>query len=149
MKKVWIFLILVALLLTACAPEKGPQETTQTPTVENVFPQPSTTAPDTPTETTAPVGLGGGLGFGFETQERDDQGSYLTYTGGELVAPLSIDGSGSIGSRGSGVLLFVDGLPQPSKAEGGLCLSAHLSIGPSRIPDDRLNLHPGDRRSRG
>ena len=118
MKKVWIFLILVALLLTACAPEKAPQETTQTPTVENVFTQPSTTAPDTPTETTAPVGLGGGLGFGFETQERDDQGSYLTYTGGELVAPLSIDVSGNIGSRGIGVLLFVDGLPQPYKAEG-------------------------------
>ena len=118
MKKTWIFLILLALLLTACTPEKGPQETTQTPTVENVFTQPSTTAPDTPTETTAPVGLGGGLGFGFETQERDDQGSYLTYTGGELVAPLSIDVSGNIGSRGIGVLLFVDGLPQPYKAEG-------------------------------
>ena len=118
MKKVWIFLILVALLLTACAPEKGPRETTQIPTVENVFTQPSTTAPDSPTETTGPVDLGGGLGFGFETQERDDQGSYLTYTGGELVAPLSIDVSGSIGSRGIGVLLFVDGLPQPYKAEG-------------------------------
>ena len=118
MKKTWIALILLTLLLTACAPEKAPQETTQTPTVENVFTQPSTTAPDTPTETTAPVGLGGGLGFGFETQERDDQGSYLTYTGGELVAPLSIDVSGNIGSRGIGVLLFVDGLPQPYKAEG-------------------------------
>ena len=117
MKKAWIFLILVALL-TACTPEKAPQETTQTPTVENVFTQPSTTAPDSPTETTAPVGLGGGLGFGFETQERDDQGSYLTYTGGELVAPLSIDVSGNIGSRGIGVLLFVDGLPQPYTAEG-------------------------------
>ncbi len=49
MKKTWIFLILVALLLTACTPEKGPRETTQTPTVENVFTQPSTTAPDSPT----------------------------------------------------------------------------------------------------
>ena len=114
----FIPLILLALLLTACTPEKGPQETTQTPTVENVFTQPSTTAPDSPTETTAPVDLGGGLGFGFETQERDDQGSYLTYTGGELVAPLSIDVSGNIGSRGIGILLFVDGLPQPYKAEG-------------------------------
>ena len=118
MKKVWIFLILVALLLTACAPEKAPQETTQTPTVENVFTQPSTTAPDAPTETTAPVDLGGGLGFGFETQERDSQGAYLTYTGGELVVSCSIDTSGNIGSKGIGVLLFVDGLPQPYKAEG-------------------------------
>ena len=118
MKKVWIFLILVALLLTACAPEKAPQETTQTPTVENVFTQPSTTAPDTPTETTEPVGLGGGLSFGFETQERDSLGAYLTYTGGELVVPCSIDTSGNIGSKGIGVLLFVDGLPQPYKAEG-------------------------------
>ena len=118
MKKVWIFLILVALLLTACAPEKGPRETTQIPTVENVFTQPSTTAPDSPTETTEPVGLGGGLSFGFETQERDSQGAYLTYTGGELVVPCSIDTSGNIGSKGIGVLLFVDGLPQPYKAEG-------------------------------
>ena len=118
MKKTWIFLILLALLLTACTPEKGPQETTQTPTVENVFTQPSTTAPDTPTETTEPVGLGGGLSFGFETQERDSLGAYLTYTGGELVVPCSIDTSGNIGSKGIGVLLFVDGLPQPYKAEG-------------------------------
>ena len=42
----FIPLILLALLLTACTPEKGPQETTQTPTVENVFTHPSTTAPD-------------------------------------------------------------------------------------------------------
>ena len=118
MKKTWIFLILLTLLLTACTPEKGPQETTQTPTVENVFTQPSTTAPDSPTETTAPVGLGGGLSFGFETQERDSLGAYLTYTGGELVVPCSIDTSGNIGSKGIGVLLFVDGLPQPCKAEG-------------------------------
>ena len=118
MKKTWIFLILLALLLTACTPEKGPQETTQTPTVENVFTQPSTTAPEAPTETTAPVGLGGGLWFGFETQERDSLGAYLTYTGGELVVPCSIDTSGNIGSKGIGVLLFVDGLPQPYKAEG-------------------------------
>ena len=118
MKKTWIFLILLALLLTACTPEKGPQETTQTPTVENVFTQPSTTAPDAPTETTEPVDLGGGLGFGFETQERDGQGAYLTYTGGELVVPCSIKASGNIGSKGIGVLLFVDGLPQPYKAEG-------------------------------
>ena len=118
MKKTWIFLILLTLLLTACTPEKGPQETTQTPTVENVFTQPSTTAPDSPTETTAPVGLGGGLSFGFETQERDSLGAYLTYTGGELVVPCSIDTSGNIGSKGIGVLLFVDGLPQPYKAEG-------------------------------
>ena len=117
MKKVWIFLILVALL-TACTPEKAPQETTQTPTVENVFTQPSTTAPDSPTETTGPVDLGGGLSFGFETQERDSLGAYLTYTGGELVVPCSIDTSGNIGSKGIGVLLFVDGLPQPYKAEG-------------------------------
>ena len=118
MKKTWIFLILLALLLTACTPEKGPQETTQTPTVENVFTQPSTTAPDSPTETTGPVDLGGGLSFGFETQERDSLGAYLTYTGGELVVPCSIDTSGNIGSKGIGVLLFVDGLPQPYKAEG-------------------------------
>ena len=111
-------LILLALLLTACTPEKGPQETTQTPTVENVFTQPSTTAPDSPTETTGPVDLGGGLSFGFETQERDSLGAYLTYTGGELVVPCSIDTSGNIGSKGIGVLLFVDGLPQPYKAEG-------------------------------
>lgn len=114
----FIPLILLALLLTACTPEKGPQETTQTPTVENVFTQPSTTAPEAPTETTAPVGLGGGLSFGFETQERDSLGAYLTYTGGELVVPCSIDTSGNIGSKGIGVLLFVDGLPQPYKAEG-------------------------------
>ena len=114
----FIPLILLALLLTACAPEKAPQETTQTPTVENVFTQPSTTAPDSPTETTAPVDLGGGLSFGFETQERDSLGAYLTYTGGELVVPCSIDTSGNIGSKGIGVLLFVDGLPQPYKAEG-------------------------------
>ena len=118
MKRIAALLLAVMLLLTACAPEKAPQETTQTPTVENVFTQPSTTAPDAPTETTEPVDLGGGLSFGFETQEQDSQGAYLTYTGGELVVPCSIKASGNIGSKGIGVLLFVDGLPQPYKAEG-------------------------------
>ena len=118
MKKVWIFLILVALLLTACAPEKGPRETTQIPTVENVFTQPSTTSEADTQEPEDSQALGSVIIGAAGDSQKDEKGTFYTYNGGEMVLPFRVEGSGSIVCGGIGILLFVDGLPQPYKTEG-------------------------------
>ena len=118
MKKVWIFLILVALLLTACAPEKGPRETTQIPTVENVFTQPSTTSEADTQEPEDSQALGSVIIGAAGDSQKDEKGTFYTYNGGEMVLPFRVEGSGSIVCSGIGILLFVDGLPQPYKTEG-------------------------------
>ena len=117
MKKAWIFLILVALL-TACAPEKAPQETTQTPTVENVFTQPSTTSEADTQEPEDSQALGSVIIGAAGDSQKDEKGTFYTYNGGEMVLPFRVEGSGSIVCSGIGILLFVDGLPQPYKTEG-------------------------------
>ena len=118
MKKVWIFLILLALLLTACAPEKGPRETTQIPTVENVFTQPSTTSEADTQEPEDSQALGSVIIGAAGDSQKDEKGTFYTYNGGEMVLPFRVEGSGSIVCGGIGILLFVDGLPQPYKTEG-------------------------------
>ena len=118
MKKVWIFLILLALLLTACAPEKGPRETTQIPTVENVFTQPSTTSEADTQEPEDSQALGSVIIGAAGDSQKDEKGTFYTYNGGEMVLPFRVEGSGSIVCSGIGILLFVDGLPQPYKTEG-------------------------------
>ena len=118
MKKTWIFLILLALLLTACAPEKGPRETTQIPTVENVFTQPSTTSEADTQEPEDSQALGSVIIGAAGDSQKDEKGTFYTYNGGEMVLPFRVEGSGSIVCSGIGILLFVDGLPQPYKTEG-------------------------------
>ena len=118
MKKTWIFLILLTLLLTACTPEKGPQETTQSPTVENVFTQPSPTSEADTQDPEDSQALGSVIIGAVGHSEKDEKGTFYTYNGGEMVLPFRVEGSGSIVCSGIGILLFVDGLPQPYKTEG-------------------------------
>ena len=108
-KNYWILTVVLALLLAACTPEKGPRETTQNPTVENVFTQPSTTV----TEPGEDSGDLGSLRVSLTTWETDDMGCYLNYTGAEMPLTLSMEASGKVRENGIGFLLFVDGLPQP------------------------------------
>ena len=48
----------------------------------------------------------------------DDYGPYITYTGGEMSMGYEIGSSGKIRESGIGILLFLDGQPQPYRLEG-------------------------------
>ena len=48
----------------------------------------------------------------------DDHGPYITYTGGEMSMGYEIGSSGKVQESGIGILLFLDGQPQPYRLEG-------------------------------
>ena len=127
MKHTTILALLTALLLTACAPTvRNPAKDTTPPTVADIFNEsteavepPQTTSAVEETEGAAPqtVLVGSiGLGFGDEVST-DEKGSYRIYSGGEMILPVKLTTSGTIAERGIGMLLFVDGKPQPYKTE--------------------------------
>lgn len=115
----------VTLLLTSCA--VAPDTTGTRPTVEDLFVPPIQTVPTTdafdatnpkptgPTEPTATEPLkGGGMGWRILGIEKDENGyETLAYTGGEMSLPLHVEGHGIVKEYGIGILLFVDGKPQP------------------------------------
>ena len=132
------FCLLLSMMLTACGnvPTGTTEPANTTPTVGNIFTVPATTSPaadtvlpteptagaaDTPTETTAsslpPLGgqpLSGTLFFGPAGDPLlDDNGPYRVYAGGELELPYRISTTSEIADAGLGVLLFLDGVPQP------------------------------------
>lgn len=130
MKKITILAIflLIVCLLTACTTLKNsdvyPNDIL--PTVQDIFNE-STEATE-PTQTTSTTEetegatpqtvLLGSIGLGFDDEvSKDENGSYMIYTGGEMILPVKLTTSGNIAERGIGILLFVDGQPQPYKTE--------------------------------
>ena len=116
-----VLIVLLSLLLIGCTSIKQ-QETTQSPTVENVFTQPTATTAETFTQDSQPPedsqALGSVIIGAAGDSQKDEKGTFYTYNGGEMVLPFRVEGSGSIVCSGIGILLFVDGLPQPYKTEG-------------------------------
>lgn len=135
--KRWISMILfAALLLSGCVsaqrdtlPQLG-----SAPTVEDIFTIPLTTLPSVtnapgvtqPNQTTQPTkpnsGSLGGMGFGIDSDDMliDAYGSYYLYEGDEMCLPFSIEATGQTAVNcveyGVGILLFLDGQPQPYRA---------------------------------
>lgn len=126
--------ILAALLLSACTPATADPtiDSSETPTVQNIFDD--TTAPSTtiaftdPSTSTAPSNdttepspgsvFVGSLAIGPAGEPlRDENGPYRIYEGGEMLLPFEITTTGSIADNGVGILLFIDGKPQPYKTD--------------------------------
>lgn len=130
-------IIIAALLLSACAPNQSATgaQLGSMPTVEDLFTDPvptvSPTYPTTkpggttttePNETTQPNNnstvLLGNIGMALVGEKQQDEiGTYYVYNGGEAVIPIKFMVSGNIAEKGIGVLLFVDGQPQPYKTD--------------------------------
>ena len=124
-----ICMILVASLLivsfSGCnrnAPE--PTVTPLPPTAPTVETSPSQTTE--PTETTAPTEniapaspemINGSFEIRLSDWDTDEDGTFLTYAGGEVEVPLRITATGDIRQKKIGILLFVDGQPQPYRTE--------------------------------
>lgn len=132
-KAVGLVLTLVILMLSVCG---CTQQQVQLPseTLDNPFTAPEQTEPvlstqtqsPQPTEDTHPQATepnydfpqletpqGVSIGLGGE-KLIDDVGAYRVYSGGEMALTYSITASGFT-TTGIGVLLFVDGQPQPYK----------------------------------
>ena len=130
----WTVFTMILLFLGCSAVRDNPtNETTTSPTVEDIFQNPETTEPKpyettlpsnecpteqtTPSEETAPPSpegmFLGSLSAGPQTWSTDDKGPYLTYEGGEMAIPFEITATGALAERTIGIILFVDGQPQP------------------------------------
>ena len=112
--------LLVALLLTGCTATRPPASTSET--IPDVF-QEATKASEEPQVSTSVEANNtddlGGLGIGAADEPlKDEYGTYRIYNGGEMCTPIKIESTGALREAGTGILLFVDGQPQPYRLEG-------------------------------
>ncbi len=132
-QKPFVLAMIIMLILSFVACSKAPNETENTlgveVTVENIFTQPvdETVPQETTTEgTTDSVlptkqptmeqdGMGSILMGPSGAPLMDEVGPYRLYEGGELHMPYTINATGSVADQGVGILLFLDGRPQPYK----------------------------------
>lgn len=124
-----IFVLILSFAACSATPNGTENMSEIEVTVENIFTQPvvETIPHDTiPEETTVPVqppkqptmdqgGMGSiNMGPGG-VPLMDEIGPYRMYEGGELHMPYTINATGSVADQGVGILLFLDGRPQPYK----------------------------------
>ena len=110
-----ILMIIVVSLLSACSGETKPGGSAGSPTVENIFTTPEKSTPAKPTSTTEPEDhFYSHIAMGPEGDAlKGPTSPYYLYEGAELHIPYSITVEGN--GRGIGLLLFLDGRPQPYK----------------------------------
>lgn len=134
LKSIIASVVLVALFLSACTPATNDPaaDISTAPTVQDIFND--TTTPSTSisptdsstsnapsedsTEPSNEVKEQGSLAIGPAGEPvLDDIGPYRLYTGGEMELPFMIRATGMVAENGVGILLFIDGQPQPYKTE--------------------------------
>ena len=127
MKKRLLSLTLCLLLalsgLTACGKSGEPEAES---TLDNIFTTPTTEAASQPTEPDSqatdpsspesPVPFFGGITHGFSDEPlENEKGRYTIYEGGELHIDYLMDVYGNVAKDGVGLLVVLDGQPQPYK----------------------------------
>ena len=129
MKRLFIMLLALALLLTGCSLRFTlPEETEATVTVANPFTQGTTAAPTVSDIFTQPPATDSttepsesnshhSWHFQFVKTIKDDVSAYYEYTGGELHAYFIFEGTDDYSVCGVGPLLYLDGIPQPYKTD--------------------------------
>lgn len=128
MKKL-VLCILLASVLGMCA-GCGVQEPTEPATLPKItteeerFTTPNTIEPSDYLQcgrSELPVfALDGGWSFGFSGDSHRDEklGTYYVYEGGEMCLTLEIDAEGSNALLDIGVIIHLNGIPQPYRLEG-------------------------------
>ena len=115
MKRILLFLLIVVVLLTACAfPEDHDSASPKDP---SIFTQESIPSEPLTTETKDDSDLGG-LSYGLVSRTADGRAPEQHYTGGEMSMDFFIQAHGLVGRKGLGLLLFLDGRPQPYRLDG-------------------------------
>ncbi len=123
-----ISLLLALFLLCSCTPVVIPSDQPTETTGEDIFTptqQPTeASGPDVPTESSAlpsetePISdMTGSVRWGITSYDVDPLGAYVIYPGEEMTLQMDLEHSGRSGKFGTGLLLFVDGQPQPYKTD--------------------------------
>lgn len=115
MKPIAAFFLVLILALAGCAPDPSvPMKGTEPPATTVPAPAAPQEAPPSVTSPAAPTGDYGRASQGFvRTPLTDESGADLLYTGGEIRIPYRLDASGPAYADGAGLLLFLNGVPQP------------------------------------
>lgn len=116
-KRNWLLIIILCVIFSACAMQQQEEEHTETTdpsqqTVDNIFAQPDDTEP-----ASTPINelYLGSISHGPIGEKLiDEVGAYRLYEGGEMHIAYDISAQG-LQDYGIGILLFVDGYPQPYK----------------------------------
>ncbi len=114
-----IFLLTLSLiLLFGCANNKLPVQNSET--VDNIFTAPSTdydgseTSGNQTSPSKPPADDLGSVSIGFDDRSHlNEMGPYLVYDGGEMHIGFHFFVTGSIGNDGIGLMLILNGTPQP------------------------------------
>ena len=115
MKRILLFLLIVVVLLTACAfPENNDSTSQKDP---SIFTQESIPSEPLTAETKDDSDLGG-LSYGLVSRTADGRAPEQHYTGGEMSMDFFIQAHGLVGRKGLGLLLLLDGRPQPYRLDG-------------------------------
>lgn len=117
MKKHILVFMLLCFVSTGCMQNSSdsaqPTEPSQQ-AVENLFATPDTE--ETADATDPQTGYYGGISHGFaDKSHNNENGLYHIYEGGELHIDYSISATGNLGDAGIGIMLILDGRPQPYK----------------------------------
>lgn len=115
MKRILLFLLIVVVLLTACAFLEN--HDSASPKDPSIFTQESIPSESLTAETKDGSDLGG-LSYGLVSRTADGRAPEQHYTGGEMSMDFFIQAHGLVGRKGLGLLLFLDGRPQPYRLDG-------------------------------
>ena len=120
MKNEICLFLLAALLLTGCTATRPPTSTSET--IPDVFQEATKASEETQVSTSVEANNTddlGSLGIGPADEPlKDEYGTYRIYNGGEMCTPIKIESTGALRKAGTGILLFIDGQPQPYRLEG-------------------------------
>lgn len=120
-KAICILLIMAVIVLPACANiTQDHTSPSAESTVENPFTGSTPENAQTEEQSTTPqTGYSGTISHGFTDKSlTNEKGLCHLYTGGELHIQYSITTTGNLGDAGIGILLILDGQPQPYKTAG-------------------------------
>lgn len=117
-KAICVLLIMAVIVFSACT---NTMQNVTSPSAEDMVENPFTVSTPETTQideqTTAPqTGYSGEISHGFTDRSLiNENGLYHLYTGGELHIHYGITTTGNLGDAGIGILLILDGEPQPYK----------------------------------
>lgn len=118
-KSMTILFFIISLLFSGCTSVVNQEitENSTESTVADFFGESETALKET-VETSAQEMVVGSLAIGpGGDSEKDEYGTYRRYTGGEMTLPLRVGADGRLAVNGIGILIFIDGQPQPYKTD--------------------------------
>ena len=134
--KTLYIVLLLCLLLNGCT---NAQAETAPSTVADLFEDPSVLPTESSIEPTV-KSISGISSFGYEGGMTDDFGTYYLYQGGEMCLPfrLSVEG---LEEEGVGMILFLDGQPQPYHTDFDETNRYMHTLYPEDIPSGEFKLY--------